>query len=240
MTKAGARAAFLYGTLVFLLVFGVLTVLTHRDVPTKTNQNRMTPQVVAGKEVFERNNCVNCHTVLGEGAYYAPDLTRVFGRRGGEWLTRFLKNPDEVWYGSAQRAVGQRRMPAFRLSDHEIADLVAYFEWLNLIDTNGFLGEPRSGKAIPPAPSPSKPEPVALAEQGAKVVRSKGCTSCHRIKGVGGDIGPALDGVKARHDDQWLSRWLHDPRSVNPRARMPRLPMTDDQIKAVIEYLKTL
>ena len=240
MTKAAARSAFLYGTLVFLGIFGALAALTQREVPTKTNQVRMTPQVVAGKEVFERDNCVNCHTLLGEGAYYAPDLTRVWSRRGGDWLARFLKDPDRVWYGSAAKAAGRRRMPAFGLTDEQVADLVAYLEWIDRIDTNGFLAEPQSGKDMPPAPGPSKPEGVALAEEGAKVMRAKGCTSCHRIRGVGGDTGPALDGVKSRHDDQWLVKWLHDPRAVNPRATMPRIPMSNDQIRAVVEYLKTL
>ena len=32
----------------------------------------MTPAVVAGKHVWHRKNCINCHTLLGEGAYYAP------------------------------------------------------------------------------------------------------------------------------------------------------------------------
>ncbi len=240
MTKAAARAAFIYGTLVFLVIFAALTALTHREVPTKTNQVRMTPQVVSGKEVFERSNCVNCHTLLGEGAYFAPDLTRVWNRRGGNWLARFLKEPDLVWYGGAAQAAGQRRMPALRFTDRQVADLVAYLEWIDRIDTNGFLAEPQSGKAMPPVPGPSKPEGVALAEEGAKVVRAKGCTSCHRIRGVGGDTGPALDGVKARRDDQWLARWLRDPRGLNPRATMPRIPMSDDQIRAVVEYLKTL
>ena len=38
--------------------------------------------MVAGKHVWHRKNCINCHTLLGEGAYYAPDLTKIAQQRG--------------------------------------------------------------------------------------------------------------------------------------------------------------
>jgi len=53
---------------------------THRQVGTLANVDKLSDQVVAGKRAFEKYNCNDCHTILGFGGYYAPDLTRVVQR----------------------------------------------------------------------------------------------------------------------------------------------------------------
>jgi nitric oxide reductase subunit C len=50
--------------------------------PDLTNADRITDEVLAGKDLWHHNNCVNCHTLMGEGAYYAPDLTQITQQRG--------------------------------------------------------------------------------------------------------------------------------------------------------------
>jgi nitric oxide reductase subunit C len=37
--------------------------------------------VVRGKHFWETRNCIGCHTLLGEGAYFAPELGNVYKRR---------------------------------------------------------------------------------------------------------------------------------------------------------------
>ena len=43
----------------------------------QSNHENITEAVVRGKEIWETNNCMGCHTIFGEGAYYAPELTKV-------------------------------------------------------------------------------------------------------------------------------------------------------------------
>jgi nitric oxide reductase subunit C len=93
VTKRGTRLFFLGGTLTATLVLLVLTVDSHRQFPRLTHADQITPAVVAGKHVWHRNNCVNCHTLMGEGAYYAPDLTKITEQRGVPYLQAFLKDP---------------------------------------------------------------------------------------------------------------------------------------------------
>lgn len=221
-----------------MLALVFMTVLSHRAFPVKTNENRLTPQVAAGKDLFERKNCINCHTILGEGAYFAPDLTRVMSRRGPEWLTLFLKNPDAVWYGSPENAIGKRRMPNPKLTDAQVGDLVAFFEWVSRVDTNGWMEEGK-GRANPPTPTPPK-TPENLAVEGEKLARSRGCAGCHKIKGQGGTTGPSLDGIKSRRDDEFLRKWLKNPQAVKPGTTMPNPRLNDEQIRALLEFLKTL
>ena len=82
MTKRAARLFFFISTLLSALIFVVLTIDSHRQFPKLTNAAAIDEQVVAGKDAWHRHNCTNCHTLLGEGAYYAPDLTKITQQRG--------------------------------------------------------------------------------------------------------------------------------------------------------------
>ena len=87
MTKRQTRMFFVGGTTLFSLIFIALTIDSHRQFARLTHEEMLTPQVVAGKHVWHRKDCINCHTLLGEGAYYAPDLTKIAQLRGGKRAT---------------------------------------------------------------------------------------------------------------------------------------------------------
>ena len=73
-TKEMARNIFYGGSLFFILVFVGLVFHSERVIPARSNQQALTESVVRGKAVWEQNNCIGCHTLLGEGAYFAPEL----------------------------------------------------------------------------------------------------------------------------------------------------------------------
>lgn len=85
----------------------------------------------------------------------------------------------------------------------------------------------------------NRPANAALA-QGIRIVHQKGCMVCHTIHGVGGNVGPELNGVTSRYSEDWLRTWLQDPQAVRPGSRMPNFRFTEGEIGAVIEFLKTL
>ena len=87
-------------------MFLLLTLDTIRRVPEQTNADNLTPQAIAGKHLWDRHNCMGCHTILGEGAYYAPELTKVYERRGPEFIEAMLTDPCEAMNSYP----GQRRM----------------------------------------------------------------------------------------------------------------------------------
>jgi cytochrome c2 len=45
---------------------------------------------IDGKRVFQAYNCMGCHTIVGNGAYFGPDLTGIYGQAGPAWLAAFL------------------------------------------------------------------------------------------------------------------------------------------------------
>ncbi|WP_198243602.1 c-type cytochrome [methane-oxidizing endosymbiont of Gigantopelta aegis] len=94
-----------------------------------------------GKLTIQAKNCMNCHTLLGNGAYYAPDLTKAWLDQG--WGTsasrealmlQFLQNPEKYarTYGT------NRKMPQLGITEQEAKGIIAYLKWMSTIDTNGF------------------------------------------------------------------------------------------------------
>src|SRR5512145_853428 len=105
MTKRIAFWIFLMGTVSSALLFLGLTVDTHRQVAALSHADQLSEQVVAGKRTFEKYNCNDCHTILGFGGYYAPDLTKVVSRLGEEGFRFRVKDPAKAF------AASWRKMP---------------------------------------------------------------------------------------------------------------------------------
>ncbi|GAA3564242.1 MULTISPECIES: c-type cytochrome [Snuella] len=131
LSKKQARAFFLGGTVITFLIFIGLTIFSFSKAQDQSNDENITEAVVKGKELWEANNCMGCHTILGEGAYYAPELTKVVERRGEGYIKAVLTTPVD-W------APNGRKMVAYGFSQEEAADLIAFFNWIGKIDLNGF------------------------------------------------------------------------------------------------------
>lgn len=140
LTKTQARNIFYGGSIFFLVVFVGLTAHSHfYALNTSTNHDQLTESVAAGKRVWEKHACVNCHTILGEGAYFAPEVGNVFVRYGGEDDPEGAREAIKAWMVSQPTHIeGRRQMPNFNLSDQELDDLVAFLEWVSKIDTQNW------------------------------------------------------------------------------------------------------
>jgi nitric oxide reductase subunit C len=136
-TKEMARNIFYGGSLFIILVFLGLVFHTEMQIPARSNQMQITDAVVRGKVIWEENNCVGCHTILGEGAYFAPELGNVYERRGGDKPgadggATFIKE----WIKAQPTHVpGRRQMPQFNLSDKQLDDLVEFLKWTSKVNT---------------------------------------------------------------------------------------------------------
>jgi nitric oxide reductase subunit C len=200
MTKRQTRLFFVGGTTVFTLVFIGLTIDSHRQFPRLTHEQALTVPVIEGKHVWHRKNCINCHTLLGEGAYYAPDLTKITVQRGDAYLRQFLKNPSRFYSEERHRRV----MPNLNLSDEEITNLLAFLTWVSRIDNQKWpprpilvSGTPQAVELGAPQPQAASADPVALG--GALFRRSPpACFSCHSIQEGVVLVGPSLAGLQTR------------------------------------------
>ena len=131
LSKKQARAFFLGGTLVTFLIFIGLTVYSLSAAQDQSHKENITESVARGKKLWETNNCMGCHTIMGEGAYYAPELTKVIDRRGEGYIKAVLMSPIS-WQPN------KRKMVAYKMSEQEALDMVEFFKWIGEIDLNGF------------------------------------------------------------------------------------------------------
>jgi mono/diheme cytochrome c family protein len=79
-----------------------------------------------------------------------------------------------------------------------------------------------------------------LLEDGRKVFFTQGCYGCHRLGVAGTPIAHDLSHVGRKYTEAQLTRWLRDPTSQKPTAHMPRLALTEDEIRALAAYLASL
>ena len=128
-TKSTARNIFYGGAAFFFLLFIGLTVDTVHSLPKPNAAAVLTEQVGRGKHLWETRNCIGCHTLLGEGAYFAPELGNVYQRRGPEFIKAWIKS-------QPTGTPGRRQMPQFNFSDSELDDLVAFLAYSSKINTN--------------------------------------------------------------------------------------------------------
>jgi mono/diheme cytochrome c family protein len=98
---------------------------------------------------------------------------------------------------------------------------------------------PPTGYLPPPATTETK--------EGKALYAAMNCASCHSIAGMGGYVGPPLDGVGGRRSEEFLQSHLTDPAEHAKRFphlhdgnRMPHPHATPDEVKALASYLMTL
>ena len=199
MNKRQARLFAIGSTVVATVAFVGLTIDSHRQFPTLTNARNITPAVTHGKDVWHKNNCINCHTLFGEGAYYAPDLTKIAQHRGAEYLKAYLKDPSKFYDEQRHR----RLMPKQDMSDVEIADLVSFLDWVSKVDNQGWPPRPilvtgagigamgalpagqaaavvNSAQPSASAPVTADKAPIALGEIVFRT-STPGCAACHSL-----------------------------------------------------------
>ena len=202
-------------TLVATVAFIGLTLDSHRQFGKLTNADKITPQVTRGKDVWHNNNCINCHTLFGEGAYYAPDLTKITKLRGNAYLTAYMRDPSKFYDETRHR----RLMPRQDLSEPDIAALISFLDWVANVDNQNWPPRPllvtgatfpgtdtaAATPVVPLAPgAPPAARPVASGDNpialGERVFRSAtpACTACHSTSPGVNMAGPSLAGLLER------------------------------------------
>ncbi len=126
-TKGMARNIYYGGAVFFMLLLIGLTVDTVRGLPTTDNRENLTEEVAAGKRLWEVNNCIGCHTLLGEGAYFAPELGNVYTRYGEntDAIKAFIKSRPE------NGIPGRRSMPQFNFTDVELEEIAQFLKYVD-------------------------------------------------------------------------------------------------------------
>ncbi|MCK4911823.1 MAG: cbb3-type cytochrome c oxidase subunit II [Thermodesulfovibrionales bacterium] len=220
MSNKALRNIFIIGSLFFFAVFLALTYDTMKQHDSRVPE--ITEEVHLGKMAWHKYDCIGCHTIFGNGSYFAPDLTKTTKNKPRSYLRSFLMDPKAV---NAKAA-----MPTLGITAEEADNIITFLEWTSGVDTNGW-----------------PPEPVLASllqgqSGGVALYQSNGCSACHIISGIGGTSGPELTSVGSRHADaDWHIRHLKDPASVVQGSVMPPYAhLSDEDLSGIADYLLTL
>ena len=210
MNKRQSRIFAIVATGLAAVAFLGLTLYSHARFDDLTNAQDITPEITHGKDVWHKYNCINCHTLFGEGAYYAPDLTKIAQHRGEAYLKAYMRDPSQFYDEQRHR----RLMPTQNLSEVEIANLVKFLDWVSKVDNQGWPPRPilvAGGTTIVAAqgtaagaaeagtvrPVRADSDPRAIGENlfGTAVPV---CTACHSLQPGVQLAGPSMAGMAGR------------------------------------------
>lgn len=232
MSDKAAKWIFWLGTLSSLALFLALTVDTHSQFAALTNADALDDQVVSGKRAFERHNCNDCHTILGFGGYYAPDLTRAYSRLGEDTIARRLAAPEVAFADS------YRKMPQQNLTEQEIADITAYLAWVSAIENNDWPPQHSERKW---KRSTERLMAGAVLSPGAALVNQEDCLTCHALGDRGERKGSRLEWIAVRRDARWIADYLENPQEAAPGAEMPAYDhLSAEQRQMIGEFVASL
>jgi len=182
------------------------------DYAAPTAWIQLSPEELAGVAYFRQENCVSCHA-FGKTSD-GPDLSRGSIHRDAAWMIRHFKDPAGVRPGSS--------MPAAALSDAQLNSLAAFLLKLN----------PDNATALADAPE--------FATQGALVYQSHQCGACHRVNGVGMQVGPPLNGLSTRQTRSWVIDHFANPQKLSPGSPMPPYRFSPKDLDNLMSYLFSL
>ena len=115
-----------------------------------------------------------------------------------------------------------------------------------MVDTPAAF-EQWKARQLQPAAAPT----TDSAQRGAKVFTTTACMTCHSIRGTtaGSHVGPDLTHLASRStiaagalpmDRKALASWLANPQKHKPGANMPAVPLTQQDMYGVVDYLMEL
>lgn len=121
---------------------------------------------IVGRRIFVERRCNRCHSIWGNGGTLGPDFATVGAGRSLQQLAG-------MFWNHTPRMIETLRDRGFewpRFTETELADIISYVYYVKLFDEPGD------------------------AELGERWFREKRCGDCHSVGGVGGAMGPPLDG----------------------------------------------
>ncbi len=175
-----------------------------------------TPQAAfLNSDIVKTFQCTSCHTVADRGGTVGPILNLIGNRRSGDWLKRWLADPQLVKPGT--------KMPNFSFTPDQIERVVSYLT--------------RMRKTFRTADILARDLP--LEKKGELLFEDYECLACHRLGTKGRFIGPDLTWVGVRKTEEWERVWLADPPAFKPDTFMPNFHIPPEGVQALAAFLHT-
>ena len=174
---------------------------------------RKAPEVIAGSGYFRALHCESCHNLLVGQPKPGPTLGLTGIQHPRDWLLQHFS--EETQTGGDDHAATSLSMPQRNALVIFVASL-----------------KPDSLQTL----AAISPEFI----NGAQTYVANACASCHKVNGIGGDIGPPLNGLISRRSESWIRAHFVAPRKLSPGSIMPPYHFSPKDEQDLIKYLFSL
>ena len=94
---------------------------------------------------------------------------------------------------------------------------------------------------VSPAVTPALAQHTStVVARGERVFVEQGCNGCHTVGKAGTPIGPDLSHIGSKYPEAYLQRWLSGPQQQKPTAHMPKIDLSEADLRALATYLASL
>jgi mono/diheme cytochrome c family protein len=195
-----------------------------KPAPTLAEAAPQAGSPLAGQTLFQQKGCIKCHAIDGVGGTVGPDLGALPPTQHMAEMAGALWN-----HGPAMWAKMKDQRIAFpRLSDREMADVLAYVHFVQYVNSRGD------------------------ATKGAVLFREKSCAQCHGAGGEGAprDGSPSDTSPKApnlvtssalQSPFSWSAAIWNQSPSIADKFRAAQLPwprFTNDEMRDLVAFLR--
>jgi cytochrome c551/c552 len=200
----------------FVIIIGLINIILFMVGAICFGQEIELPNdPLVGRRVFVNKGCVKCHSIFSKGGKIGRDLGRTLAQLGPAGIFAMMWNHSPEMSKLMQKP---QKMPIF--SEQEMADLIGYFYFLGYLDEQGD------------------------AEKGRVVLKNKKCLDCHRVGGIGRDVGPPLDKLKSYANPLSLAQriWRYGIKmsAVMSVLGIERPEFTGSEIVDLFAYLREI
>ncbi|MDZ4836948.1 MAG: cytochrome c [Candidatus Melainabacteria bacterium] len=202
-----------------------------------------------GAQLLEKEGCLHCHYVGGRGGFVGPPFEGISKYRSEEDIINTLTNkrplPPRHPRGVFDAGEFMRHVRVDKKTAEEISKYLISFPAKGSFIVKGH-GE--TADDLPGGFTFVPQEPSEQTRMGLRVYKEGGCAACHEIGGIGGRIGPQLDGIGARLSKTAIGNRITTGATVMFNEKeyrpteysMPPTELPKDQIRAITEFLLTL
>ena len=178
-----------------------------------TEWARVSPEVIAGWGYFIALHCNSCHNLIVGTPKPGPTLGLTGVQHPRDWILQHFNDQSQA------RTDGREPSSLSMPQRNALLIFVASLKPESLQTLSGISND---------------------FVNGAQTFVSSACASCHKVNGIGGDIGPSLNGLVNRRTESWIRAHFASPRTLSPGSIMPPYHFVDKNERDLIWYLFSL